>query len=88
MTTPMAAAAVLNREFFEIRAKILEVAASLDRLDRGDGSTADDPRLKLLLEAIDLLQENKPDRAEQIQLLFSREYEDDWRETFKIPPTT
>ena len=87
MTTPMAAAAVLNREFLEIRAKILEVAASLDRLDRGAGSTADDPRLKQLLEAIDILQENKPDRAEQIQLLFSRAYEDDWRETFKISPT-
>ena len=88
MTTPMAAAAVLNREFLEIRAKILEVAASLDRLDRGAGSMADDPRLKRLLEAIDILQDSKPERAEQIQLLFSREYEDDWREIFKITPTT
>ncbi len=36
MPTAMPAAEVLDREFLEIRAKILEIAASLDRLDRGE----------------------------------------------------
>ncbi len=34
---PLTAAATLEREFLTIRAKILEIAASLDRLDRADG---------------------------------------------------
>jgi len=36
MTSPLAAPEVLNREFLEIRAKILEIPASLDRLDRAE----------------------------------------------------
>jgi hypothetical protein len=34
MPIPLDATEVLNREFLEIRAKLLEIAAALDRLDR------------------------------------------------------
>lgn len=84
MTSPMAALEVLDREFLEIRAKLLQVAASFDRLDRGDGSVDGDPRMKLFHEALDILHGNGPERAEQLQLLFSRSYQDDWREKFNI----
>ncbi len=84
MPIPMTSNQVLDREFFEIRAKILELAASFDRLDRADGSVDGDPRLSLVQEALAVLASNQEDRAEQIQLLFSRHYEDDWREKFDL----
>jgi hypothetical protein len=82
--TPMTAPAVLEREFLEIRAKILELGASFDRLDRGDGSVADDPRMAKIREALSVLQEKSPERAEQIQLIFSRAYDDDWQKTLNV----
>lgn len=82
MPIPMTSKQVLDREFLEIRAKILEVAASFDRLDRSEGSLDGDPRLSLIDEALSVLASDQEDRAEQIQLLFSRHYEDDWREKF------
>jgi hypothetical protein len=81
---PNPAAQVLNREFLEMRCKILELAASLDRLSRGAGSVAEDPRFAKLREAIGLLIEIRDDRAEQVQLLFSRPYDDDWQQQFAL----
>ena len=85
MPSPMLAPDILNREFFEIRCKILELAASFDRLARSVGSVAGDRRLDLIHEALDVLQGSQPDRAEQIQLLFSRPYDDDWQREFDFP---
>ena len=82
--TPMAASAVLDREFLEIRAKILELAASFDRLDRGDDSVAGDPRMSLIEEGLRVLQQPDGDRAERIQMVFSREYDEDWRSTYGV----
>jgi hypothetical protein len=82
--TPMAAQAVLDREYLEIRAKILELGASFDRLDRGAGSVENDPRMKLIREALSVLQEKSAERAEQIQLIFSRQYDDDWQKAFHL----
>lgn len=84
MPIPMKSNEVLDREYLEIRAKILELAASFDRLDRADGSIEGDPRVSLIHEALEVLQSDSNDRAEQIQLLFSRHYEDDWREKFSL----
>ncbi len=84
MTTPMAAPNVLDREFLEIRAKILELAASFDRLNRGDGSAAGDPRLTLVQNALQVLQRDTADRAEEIQMIFSRKYDENWRETHGV----
>jgi hypothetical protein len=84
MPSPMTAPQVLNREFLEVRAKILELAASLDRLDRSDGSAADDPRLGRIREGLEILLSNRPDRAERVQLLFSRDYDESWRKKFGV----
>jgi hypothetical protein len=75
---------VLEQEFLPARAKILEVAAALDRLDRAEGSTATDSRRAQLQAAIQVLLRPEDDRAEQIQLIFSRQYNDEWREKFGI----
>ena len=48
------------------------------------GSTAprtaldDDPRMARLREAIEIILHEHGDRAEQIQLIFSREYDENW----------
>jgi hypothetical protein len=84
MSRPQPAPHVLDREFLEIRAKILELAASLDRMDRGDGDVADDPRMRLVRGGIDILGDGEPDRAERLQLLFSQPYEDGWRKKLGV----
>ena len=71
---------VFDQEFLPIRAKLLEVAASLDRLDRANGSLASESRLKQVRSAIEVLLGPDDDRAEQVQLIFSRPFEDDWRD--------
>jgi hypothetical protein len=82
----MAAADLLNREFLEIRAKLLELAASLDRLDRAAGSVEGEPRMNSIRQALDVLLNGNADHAEQIQLIFSRDYDDDWQQKLNIPP--
>ena len=75
---------VFDQEFLPIRAKLLEVAAALDRLDRASGSLASESRRMQIHAAIQVLLRPEDDRAEQIQLIFSRPYENEWRETFQL----
>jgi hypothetical protein len=82
----LSAPEVLNREFLEIRCKILELAAAFDRLQRADGSVDEDPRIARLREALATVLECSEDRAEQVQMIFSRTYEEDWQKKFKIAP--
>ena len=84
MTTAPTASEVLDREFLEIRAKILELAACFDRLDRAAGSVAQDPRVSRLRQALEVLKSPRRDRAEQVQLTFSRTYETNWREQLGV----
>ena len=85
--TPLDAPETLAREFLEIRARLLQVAASLDRLDRASGSIDNDPRLAGIAKALEVLASNQPDRAERIQLIFSRAYDDQWLARFKSENT-
>lgn len=80
---------ILEDKFLEVRAKLLEVAATLDRIDR----TADDdapldssvqPMRQRVDDAIRILLSEGPDRAERLQRLFSREYEDNWRNEMQL----
>ena len=84
MTTEMTAEQILNREFLPVRAKILEIAATLDRLQRASGDPSSHQQLKSLHEAIDILQEFEVGRAERVQLLFSLPYDQDWRDNFNL----
>jgi hypothetical protein len=79
----LTASEVLNREFLEIRCKILDLAAAFDRLTRAEGSVSDDPRLKRLQEALRAVQESDSDRAEHVQMIFSRDYDPAWQKSFK-----
>lgn len=105
---------IFDESFLSIRAKLLEVAAALDRLDRASAESASaesasadgerggapddasggdvnaDPRRGRVDEAIALLLPGAAgaagtgERAAALQQLFSRRYEADWRERFKI----
>ncbi|NND99241.1 MAG: hypothetical protein HKN47_18130 [Pirellulaceae bacterium] len=80
---------ILDETFLEIRAKLLEIAADFDRMDRAadDGesmSGVSNERREKLSEAVRLLLSEGPDRAERLQKLFSREYESQWRSEMQI----
>jgi hypothetical protein len=75
---------VLDEEFLVLRAKVLEIAAGLDRLERSPGDEPDDPRLGRVRRALEILLDHEPDRAERVQLLFSRQYERAWRESLGL----
>lgn len=86
MQVPIDTEELLDREFLEVRAKILQLAASFDRMDRAEGSVADDPRVQKIHQALDVLRRaSEGDRAEQIQLIFSQAYEDDWQAKYDMP---
>jgi hypothetical protein len=80
MSIPMTREQVINRYFLEMRCKVLEVAASLDRMDRADGESngRDQPRMDQLRRAVRVLLDDGPGRAEKIQKIFSREYDPNW----------
>jgi hypothetical protein len=78
--SPLPAAKVLDSYFLEARSRILDLAAMLDRIDRGAnaGPVRDDPRLARIRHAIASLAEPGPDRAAHVQELFSLPYDPDW----------
>jgi hypothetical protein len=80
MSSPSSASAVLDRVYLEIRCKLLDVAASLDRVARAEGGSGAqfDPRLAEIKQGIDILKGDGTDRAERIQMLFSDAYVPGW----------
>ncbi len=80
----MQAVPLIEQEFLPLRAKLLEIGAALDRLEREAALGSRDQRGTKIRAAIEALLESGCDRAEQIQLIFSRPYEDDWRETLLL----
>lgn len=86
MASPSDAAEILDRDFLEMRARILEVAAMRDRIDRAEGSVRCDPRMEKILQAIHRLADDEPGRAEQVQRLFSNAYDERWQSVYEMPP--
>jgi len=66
---------VVDRYFMEHRAKLLDVAAFLDRIDRSapgsDAPADDDFRVEAMQRAIKLLIDEKGERARRVLELFS-----------------
>jgi hypothetical protein len=84
MAPPLPAAELLNNEFIEIRARLLQVAAALDRIDRAEGDVSRDKRRLDLDRAIGSLTETRFDRAERLQRIFSLPYDRDWKKTLGL----
>ena len=75
---------VLSEEFFIARSKILDLAATLDRLERADGSLEALHQLKLLEQGMGILLDEQSDKAKRVQLLMSRPYDPDWRKNYGL----
>jgi hypothetical protein len=78
--TPLPANKALDSYFLDARARLLDLAAILDRIGRGAGGadTAEDPRLTRIRQALDVLADQSGGRAERVQKLFSLDYDPTW----------
>ena len=70
--------AALDAFYLEGRSKILDLAAILDRIDRGDGDSNSDARLALIRTALEALLDGGEKRAERVQRIFSLPYDAAW----------
>ena len=70
---PLTSQQVVDRYFLEHRAKVIDIAAFLDRVDRAGGmvSLGTDHRMAALYEALDVLSDWRGDRAGRILAIFS-----------------
>ena len=86
MPTTRTAIEMLDRHFLEIRHRMLDIAAALDRIDRADDAakTRSDLRYLQLDQAIRVLTDGKPARAERIQMVFSLPYDQHWKSCFGV----
>ena len=77
---PLPSPQVLDRYFLDARSRLLDVAAFLDRIDRGNNTSAvaDDPRLEKLWQALEIMHDGSSDRAQRILRLFSIDYDPTW----------
>ena len=78
--TPLSANKALDDFFFDARCKLLDLAAFLDRINRGRDASAlsNDPRLDKIRRALEVLHDQSGGRAERIQQIFSLEYDPKW----------
>jgi len=60
---------LLDLQFIDARARLIDLAAFLDRLDRHEGEA--DVRLKYFKEAVPILLEERADRAKAVLEAFS-----------------
>jgi hypothetical protein len=76
----MPAAKALDTYFLDVRCRILDVAAILDRITRGRdvASVANDARMTRVRQALEVLLDEEGGRAERIQQVFSLGYDANW----------
>lgn len=74
---------ILERHYLEMRARLLDLGAAFDRIDRGEAHAdlASDPRMEKLRAGLQIVLSPAPGRAERIQLLFSDEYIQGWQKS-------
>lgn len=75
-TCPLPRRGVVDRYFMEHRAKLIDIAAFLDRLDRAPsgvdtGGSADDFRVAAFRRALEILTDGETERARRVLELFS-----------------
>ncbi len=70
---PLTPPAVVDRYFLEHRAKLIDIAAFLDRIDRAAGQAPGDSdfRIAALHQAIDVLRDGQGERAKRVLAAFS-----------------
>ena len=77
---PLPATKALDTYFLDVRSKILDVAAAIDRINRGRDVAAieNDPRMSRVRQALGVLLDQTEGRAQRVQQVFSLEYQPAW----------
>jgi hypothetical protein len=70
-TCPLSREQIVGQYFLEHRARLLDIAAFLDRLDRAASGGAPDFREQALLQALRLVADGGPQRTARVLNLFS-----------------
>ncbi|MFN3192507.1 MAG: hypothetical protein ACE361_18485 [Aureliella sp.] len=81
---PRSAQQVLEQEFLQTRAKILELAAFFDRLQEAPKDEVNEEQLQLLKKGCEILTSDSQNKAAEVQLLFSQEYNENWRKDYSL----
>jgi hypothetical protein len=78
--TPLPANKALDAFFLDARARLLDLAAILDRIGRGAGAAGvdEDPRVTRIRQALEVLADPSGGRAERVQKIFSLDYDPMW----------
>jgi hypothetical protein len=78
---PLPASRALDQFFLDARCRLLDLAAILDRIGRGEDAraAAADPRAAKIDKALEVLLSEAPNKAELIQQIFSQEYDPNWK---------
>jgi hypothetical protein len=75
---------IIADEFMIARAKIVELAATLDRIERANGDVADSKNMQLLVQGMHILCDDEVEKAKRVQLLMSRHYDPNWQSQMSI----
>jgi hypothetical protein len=88
MESVQSASEVFDEVYLDLRAGLLVLAASLDRIDRCEGSEriGEDLRRERIGQCLEILATPGLNRAEQIQVLFSDPYTPGWNLTDPADP--
>jgi hypothetical protein len=78
---PLPAPRALDQYFLEARSRLLDLAAFLDRVGRGENAEDidADPRAGKIDQALEVLLSDQSNKAERIQQIFSLEYDSNWK---------
>lgn len=76
---------ILQQSFLGVRCLLLDLASSLDRIDRAEGAelSADNADYQLIRKGLEIVASEGFDRAERLQMLFSDQYDADWVEKYR-----
>jgi hypothetical protein len=75
---------IIADEFMIARAKIVELAATLDRIERATGDVEDSKNMQLLIQGLHILCDDEVEKAKRVQLLMSRHYDPKWQSQMTI----
>lgn len=75
---------IVADDFMIARARIVELAATLDRIERATGAVEDSKNMQLLMQGMQVLCDDEVEKAKRVQLLMSRLYDPQWQSQMSI----
>lgn len=89
MPKPPTPEELAQREWPTLRARLVDVAAALDRIDRlGESEAAANARIDAERMLHEILRPGDAERAERVLTMLSRRYDTSWRERFAAGETS